>query len=58
MIKLILCLPLIPIDITITGYGMIVSLLLWNDKYLPKIESKETMFPLTTKFFSKDGFRF
>lgn len=58
MVKLILCLPLIPIDLFITGYGMMVSLLLWNDKYVPNIESKETAFPLTTKFFSKDGFKF
>ena len=58
MIKLILCLPLIPIDIILAGYGIIVSLLLWDDKYMSEIDKEKTMFPLTTKYFSKDGFRF
>lgn len=58
MIKLILCLPLIPIDIFLTGYGMLVSLLLWDRKYTPNIKSEDNIFPLTTKFFSEDGFRF
>ena len=57
MIKLILCLPLIPIDIVLTWYGIIVSLLLWNDKYMPSVDDGPTMFSLTTKFFSEDGFR-
>lgn len=58
MIKLILCLPIILIDIILSGYGIIVSLLLWNDKYMPSVDDEVGMFSLTTRFFSKDGFRF
>lgn len=58
MIKIILCLPLILIDIGICGYGQLVSLLLWDSKYLTSVDKELTMFPLTKKFFSEDGFRF
>jgi len=59
MIKLILCLPIIFIDIILSGYGIIVSLLLWNDKYMPGgVDDEVNMFSLTKKYFSKDGFRF
>ena len=58
MIKLILCLPIIFIDIVLSGYGMIVSLLLWNEKYIPGTNDDKSMFSLTEKYFSEDGFRF
>lgn len=58
MIKLILCLPILLIDIVLAGYGIVVSLLLWNDKYMPSVDDEVNMFSLTMKYFSKDGFRF
>ena len=58
MIKLILCLPITFIDIVLAGYGIVVSLLLWNDKYLTGVDGEVNMFSLATNVFSKDGFRF
>lgn len=58
MIKLILCLPILLLDIILSGYGIVVSLLLWNDKYMPGVGDDVSMFSLTKKYFSEDGFRF